>query len=252
MSLEEKLTQEELATNGHTWRHIWNLQRFMALGILTDKGFNLPSILHAVTRCTLNDSRDYVELDVFQSVFAEPTLRKLWNNTEAYVWYMSKHFTARGLTDAPNKLVQFIINDRLLTHDQSKLVAPELTTFVEFTPKLKTTKFGTPEYNQFLLDMKPALDNHYANNRHHPEHYPNGVDDMTLFDVYEMMCDWIVASLRTKDGSFVESVAYCSKRFTIDPALSSLFLTTYDALFVDEYAKDQGEYYSQKIGLHNT
>jgi hypothetical protein len=61
---------------------------------------------------------------------------------------------------------------RQFTHDRSKLVSPEVSTFVEFTPKLKTSTYGSDEYKSFLAAMKPALDNHYAHNRHHPEFFP--------------------------------------------------------------------------------
>ena len=35
------------------------------------------------------------------------------------------------------------------------------------------------------------FDLHYAANRHHPEHYALGIDDMDLIDMIEMVCDWI-------------------------------------------------------------
>lgn len=60
---------------------------------------------------------------------------------------------------------------RQFTHDQSKLLPPEVDTFVEFTPKLKGSTYGSEEYKGFLADMKPALDHHYSHNRHHPEYF---------------------------------------------------------------------------------
>jgi len=60
---------------------------------------------------------------------------------------------------------------RQFTHDQSKLLPPEVDTFVEFTPKLKGSTYGSDEYKGFLRDMKPALDHHYSHNRHHPEFF---------------------------------------------------------------------------------
>lgn len=64
---------------------------------------------------------------------------------------------------------QLELSQRALEHDQSKLSAPEVDTFTEFTPKLKDSTYGSEEYQGFLKAMKPALDNHYAMNRHHPE-----------------------------------------------------------------------------------
>ena len=60
---------------------------------------------------------------------------------------------------------------RGVLHDQSKLASPEVEAFTEFTPKLATTTYGSQEYKGFLKEMGPALDHHYAKNRHHPEHF---------------------------------------------------------------------------------
>ena len=60
---------------------------------------------------------------------------------------------------------------RQFTHDRSKLLSPEVSTFTEFTPKLKASTYGSDEYKQMLAEMKPALDHHYAHNRHHPEFF---------------------------------------------------------------------------------
>ena len=83
-------------------------------------------------------------------------------------------------------------------HDQSKLEPPEVETFNEFTPKLKDLTYGSDEYRECLRAMKPALEHHYAHNRHHPEHFANGVLGMDLFDLVEMLSDWIAASRRTR------------------------------------------------------
>lgn len=69
---------------------------------------------------------------------------------------------------------------RANNHDNSKLEPPEVNTFTKYTSKLKEMEYGSEEYKQCLIDMKPALDNHYAHNSHHPEHYENGINDMKL------------------------------------------------------------------------
>lgn len=72
------------------------------------------------------------------------------------------------------ELLCVIVDDlarRAAAHDQSKLASPEMEVFDEFTAKLKGCTYGSEEYKGFLAAMKPALDHHYANNSHHPEHY---------------------------------------------------------------------------------
>lgn len=85
------------------------------------------------------------------------------------------------------------LQGRAKNHDASKLRPPEKAIFDEYTPKLKELTFGTPEYQSALAGMGEGLAHHYAHNRHHPEHFPNGVNDMTLVDIVEMVCDWMAA-----------------------------------------------------------
>jgi len=56
-------------------------------------------------------------------------------------------------------------------HDKSKLEEPEKPIFDEYTPKLKNCVYGSDEYKTYLKEMQVALKHHYANNRHHPEHF---------------------------------------------------------------------------------
>jgi hypothetical protein len=115
---------------------------------------------------------------------------------------------------------------RAKEHDQSKLMNPELDTFVEMTPKLAGSTYGSDEYKAFLAQMKPALDHHYANNRHHPEHHAKGVEDMTLVDLVEMLCDWKAATMRHNDGNIRKSIEINSKRFDIAPQLAKILDNT--------------------------
>jgi hypothetical protein len=119
---------------------------------------------------------------------------------------------------------------RIANHDSSKLEEPEFATFVEFTAKLKGSTYGSDEYNQFLKDMKPALDHHYASNSHHPEHYENGIDGMNLLDLVEMMCDWKAATMRHDDGDIRKSLEINKERFNLSPQLYSILKNTIDHL----------------------
>lgn len=60
---------------------------------------------------------------------------------------------------------------RSVRHDASKLQSPEVEVFDEYTPKLAECTYGSDEYKGYLAAMKPALDHHYAENDHHPEHF---------------------------------------------------------------------------------
>ncbi len=79
--------------------------------------------------------------------------------------------------------------------------------------------------------MKVALDHHYAQNRHHPEHYKNGIDDMTLVDLVEMLCDWKAATLKHNDGNILRSLEINSKRFNMSPQVYNILKNTVEQLF---------------------
>lgn len=88
------------------------------------------------------------------------------------------------MTEAASELIK-----RANVHDDSKLESPEKELFDKYTPLLKDSKYGTESYNKFFKLMKVALDHHYENNSHHPEHYKNGVNGFDLFDLIEMFFD---------------------------------------------------------------
>jgi hypothetical protein len=81
---------------------------------------------------------------------------------------------------------------------------------------LATLEYGSDEYQQCLNELKPALEHHYATYRHHPEHFPNGVNDMNLIDLCEVIADWKAASERHNDGNLIKSIEINAKRFHID------------------------------------
>ncbi len=123
-----------------------------------------------------------------------------------------------------------LITDKLTTrgvnHDAAKLQSPEVELFAEYTPKLATLEYGSDEYQQCLNELKPALEHHYATYRHHPEHFPNGVNDMNLIDLCEVIADWKAASERHNDGNLIKSIEINAKRFHIDDQLKQILLNT--------------------------
>lgn len=158
-------------------------------------------------------------------------------------------------------IVQNKLEARGFAHDQSKLAEPEKSVFDACVPKLKEMAYGSEEYKAALVELKPALDHHYAANSHHPEHYqkqvciicfaeypadhkenckqcgngqmsyePN-VGGMTLLDVMEMLLDWKAATERMKDGGDIRwSLQINRERFKIDPQLASILNNTIEEM----------------------
>lgn len=118
------------------------------------------------------------------------------------------------------------LKDRAVNHDASKLSKEELDLFVEYTPRLKEVKYGSAEYKECLVGLKPALDHHYAVNRHHPEYHENGIEDMDLMDLLELVCDWKAASERHSDGCVYSSIEINKARFKISDQLATILKNT--------------------------
>lgn len=123
------------------------------------------------------------------------------------------------------------LRTRAEVHDRSKLEEPEKALFDRMTPRLAEAAYGSPEYADALRELRPALDHHYAENSHHPEHYPDGVDGMTLLDLIEMLVDWKAAGERDGGtGDLAESIRRNVERFNLSPQLTSILQNTAQAL----------------------
>ena len=114
---------------------------------------------------------------------------------------------------------------RARNHDVSKFSDPEVAFFAKHTEGLKHLVYGSEEYRAELRKMKPAIDHHYAHNPHHPE-YHDGIMNMNLFDLLEMLCDWKASGLRHTTGSLQKSLAINVPRYEIPPVLERILQNT--------------------------
>lgn len=136
------------------------------------------------------------------------TMRHI-ENVRKYIRFFTDKLTTRGVE-----------------HDRLKLESPEVEIFTEYTPKLASATYGSDEYNDFLKEMNVALQHHYANYRHHPEHFSKGINDMNLVDIVEMLCDWKASSMRQHDGNLLKSIETNAQRFGYNGQLKQIFINT--------------------------
>ncbi|HEU0164408.1 MAG TPA: DUF5662 family protein [Thermomicrobiales bacterium] len=122
--------------------------------------------------------------------------------------------------------IQRELEDRGEAHDASKLREPEVSLFDQAYADLGAVEYGSEGYQNALVQARQALDHHYAHNRHHPEHFPGGVNDMTLVDLLEMLADWKAASERRPDAEIHEGIRINAERFNLSPQLANIFLNT--------------------------
>jgi hypothetical protein len=118
------------------------------------------------------------------------------------------------------------LHERAMIHDASKLQPPEKEVFDRVTPLLKGLTYGSDEYKKTLRDMGVALQHHYQVNRHHPEHFSDGIAGMNLVDIMEMICDWVAASERHADGDIWESITRNANRFGYDGNMIAILENT--------------------------
>ena len=127
------------------------------------------------------------------------------------------------------RLLAHMLVLRAESHDSSKLADPEKAVFDEVTPKLRGLTYGSAEYKASLAEMGEALRHHYAHNRHHPEHFADGMKGMTFVDLIEMFCDWCAATQRHEDGNIGKSIDTNMKRFGFGEVLASIMVGTAQA-----------------------
>lgn len=150
---------------------------------------------------------------------------------------MAEYDSTKDTMDHKEKVKKFMnlcIDDLVMraeNHDNSKLESPEKKYFDEYSPKLKDCTYGSDDYKKCLDGLKPALDHHYKVNSHHPEHYKNGVNGMTLVDLLELICDWKASSMRHKDGDINRSIEVNKDRFKLSDQLVDILKNTVKEYF---------------------
>jgi hypothetical protein len=112
-------------------------------------------------------------------------------------------------------------------HDASKLEQPEKAIFDAVGNRLAVITSEGEEYNNRWAELKVGLDHHYLHNTHHPDHYLNGIDGMSLFDLVEMLMDWKAAGERHPNGmNIARSIELSSQRFSVGGQLKQILLNT--------------------------
>lgn len=123
-----------------------------------------------------------------------------------------------------NTFIQLLIR-RSINHDKSKLEEPELSWWKQMDQEPRYP-YGSEEYKEKTKRWDKVFKHHYQYNRHHPEFYENGINDMTLVDIVEMMCDWLGYK---QTISITEAMNVCDeqmKRYNIANELRQVIFNT--------------------------
>ena len=118
---------------------------------------------------------------------------------------------------------------RAANHDISKSEKTEKALFNQTTTS--DTIYGSPEYFERLKSIEKGIKLHYKRNRHHPEHFENGIKDMNLIDILEMLIDWYSASrCYSETGDIGRSIEINQERFNYSNELKQILYNTIDYL----------------------
>jgi len=153
------------------------------------------------------------------------------NQEEQSIYDTHKH-----VQDVAANINKCIINllHRSNAHDNSKFESPEREIFAAKNFRLKDVEFNSPEYKTLLQEVKPAIDHHYSKNSHHPQFHKNGVEDMDLMDIVEMLCDWSAAVKRNKNGNIRKSIEINAEKYNMPPMLRKILENTVKQLSLDQ------------------
>ena len=115
------------------------------------------------------------------------------------------------------------LEKRARLHDQSKFSVAEKPFYDFYIPAIKSAEYGSEIYRLSVEKLDTALEHHYANNSHHPEYYKNGIAGMNLFDVIEMLCDWM-----SRSDDIEGSIEYLGAKYYMPYELISILKNTAD------------------------
>ena len=132
-----------------------------------------------------------------------------------------KDFVARMMAKFSAELAY-----RAAIHDESKFRPAEFDVFEKLVPHFGKFEYGTPEWEEVNQQLREATAIHHAKNRHHPEHFENGIDDMNLIDLVEMLADWKAASTRSPKDHIRKSMPKLQERYGISPQLLKILENT--------------------------
>lgn len=135
----------------------------------------------------------------------------------------------KEVTKNINVIIKELLN-RAEIHDDSKFEPEELNIFAE-AKLLSDIEYGSQEYKENMQQIKPATEHHFSKNRHHPQYWPNGINDMNLVDLIELLADWKAATLRNKNGNLVKSIEINTEKYNISPQLKQILENTVRELY---------------------
>lgn len=170
---------------------------------------------------------------------------------------ITRDYIERHISHVRKHLDVFIqlLRQRGLRHDESKLKSPEFEMWCEMDEEPRY-KYGSDEYKAKMKRWKHLFKMHYSQNRHHPEHFTFGINEMTLVDLVEMLCDWLGYKDKLSITEAINTVETQMKRFNFTEELRDIMVNTLIEYFSalgglsEETKKKQDETHQETSSHH--
>jgi len=132
-------------------------------------------------------------------------------------------------------LINFVImelHNRKNTHDDSSLDPEEAEIMAHYPKFIKDDSYINGENQAYINTIKGALDIHFQKNRHHPEYFKNGIKDMNLIDIIEMLCDWKAMTPDNED--IISVIKQYKKIYNFSDDLMNILINTVNSEIFDK------------------
>ena len=137
-----------------------------------------------------------------------------------------------------NALTDTIMKLEIATeeHDTDKLKEPLKSSYDKYTEELNNLSFSSDKLSKLIDQYKEFSKSHYDNADHHPNKH-NGVQNMPIPNLIEMLCDWCARLEQTSESNLRERIyAYIDKQaeeLKFDNALASILKNSADDILLN-------------------
>jgi hypothetical protein len=111
-------------------------------------------------------------------------------------------------------------------HDVSKHSDEEFEGFRKSIYYLKGPWGQENRPPEILEQLNESLQIHYKRNDHHPEHFENGMEDMDLVQLLELIADWRAAMIGQDNHDIDETIATGQERFGYPDFMAKILKNT--------------------------
>lgn len=125
-------------------------------------------------------------------------------------------------------------------HDVSKLSGIEASMgemFQEDYNKINVAIPLMPDIEKYNNEMAPAFVEHFKNNDHHVEHFKNGLSDMNILQLTELLCDSLAHMIEKGYAKYecLEKIEFQLKSCNASDDLISIAKNTIDYLYEENH-----------------